>query len=451
MTGACYLLEHFTPLEKPSRILIDCGLFQGGRQDEFRNLAKFPMEMSMIDAVVVTHAHIDHVGRIPKLVKDGYRGKIYSTPATRELAEIMLLDAMGVRMKEEKKRGYSRKTDAPSWPYQKEDIERAMSQWEDVEYGRKFSVGDFKINLREAGHILGSSMIMIEVGGKHIIFTGDMGNVANPLLKEAEDADEANFIVIESAYGDRVHEDIGEANLKLERVIEDTVKKGGVLMIPAFSLERTQKLLFEINNLVEHGRIPQVPIFLDSPLAIEATRIYKKYERYYNDGAKEIIRSGDALFNFPRLKLCATTEESKEINGVPAPKIIIAGSGMSTGGRIVHHEVRYLSDSKSAILLVGYQSAGSLGRQLTDGAREVTILGETIPVRAKVETVSGYSAHADMDKLFGFVRHAADYLEKVFVVQGELKSETFFTQRLRDYIGVDAAMPKTGDSVEFEV
>ena len=279
--------------------------------------------------------------------------------------------------------------------------------------------------------------------------TGDIGNPPTPLLNDPTEIRDADFLFIESTYGSRIHEDRSSRKLKLERVLEDTVRRGGVVMIPAFSLERTQELLFEVNDLVEAGRIPAVPVFLDSPLAISATQIYKKYERYFNTEAYSRIKSGDDLFNFPLLKMTRTTEESKAINLVPPPKIVIAGSGMSTGGRILHHERRYLPDPKSTLLLAGFQAAGSLGRVLQDGAKRVTILGERIEVRAKVETLTGYSAHPDREQLLKFVEKGKDRLKKVFVIQGEPASSLFLVQRIRDYLGVEAYAPAYGEVVEM--
>ncbi len=453
VTGSNYLLETAPRSDsgKGTRILIDCGFFQGSKISEDKNEEPFPYDVSTIDALFVTHGHLDHVGRIPKLVKDGFRGKIFSTPPTRDFGRLILVDSVGVMRKE------ARRARKKHPVYVENDVDRAMRDWEAVDYHEEIKVGDFTATFRDAGHILGSAMVEIILnekssgGGKRekIVFTGDLGNFPNPLLRDTETITDADFLIMESTYGDREHEGGDEAKLKLERMIEDTVHAGGVLMIPAFSLERTQKLLYQINDLTEHGRIPKVPMFLDSPLAIKATEVYKQYERYYNERAKKTILSGDRLFNFPGLKMTMKTEESKAINAVPAPKIIMAGSGMSNGGRIIHHEKRYLPDPKSSLLLIGYQAAGSLGRRLQEGAKEVSILGERVAVNARVETISGYSAHPDMNGLFDFVHNTADTVKKVFVVQGEPRSSLFFTQHIRDYLGVDAVVPDFGDSFEL--
>jgi metallo-beta-lactamase family protein len=292
-------------------------------------------------------------------------------------------------------------------------------------------------------------MIEFEHEGKKIVFTGDLGNSPAPLLRDTEEIKGADYMVIESVYGDRNHESVEERTQKLKEAIENTINKGGALLVPAFSIERTQVLLYEINNLVEDGKIPSVPVFLDSPLAIKVTKVYQNRIQNFNKGVKEEIAGGDDIFKFPLLEFTEHHKESMDIANTPNPKIIIAGSGMSNGGRIVHHEKRHLPDPNSTLLIVGYQAAGSLGRRLLDGAKEVEIMDKKVQVRAQVVNLTGYSAHKDSDGLLEFVDGSAETLKKVFVVMGEQKSSLFLVQRLRDYVGVNAIAPKLGESFEL--
>lgn len=437
VTGANYLLE-----TEKTKILVDCGLFQCPDFCSIENYQPFRYNPSQIDALLVTHAHIDHTGRIPKLISEGFAGKIYSTAPTRDFAALMLEDSIGVLEKEAK-------NSMREIYYREIDVKNALTRWEAVNVGQELTIGDMHITVGNAGHVLGSSMYTVTHGDHKMLFSGDLGNSPNQLLPEHSWPKGITHMLIESAYGDRIHEDTAERRNKLERVIEDTIKKGGTLMIPSFALERTQELLFELNELIEHGRIPSVPIFLDSPLAIKATTIYKKYAGFYSTSAKEHMKVDGDLFQFPKLKFTLTSQESRQINAVPAPKIIIAGAGMMHGGRILHHAKRYLPDPKSAILFIGYLAANSLGRRIFEGAREVTIHGEKIPVRAAAKAIGGYSAHADHEALLEFVNHTRDTLDKVFVVQGELKAGLFLSQRIKDYLGVDSIVPKLGDSFEL--
>lgn len=435
MTGSNYMLE-----SGDTKILIDCGLQQGGHFAERHNFDPFPYRPEEIKAVFITHAHVDHTGKLPKLMKDGFRGTIYSTPPTHDFSELLLLDSEHILAK-----------DAEHFKmpplYTTTDIKNTMALWKTMHYHEPFLVGPFTVEFFDAGHILGSACIRISAEGKSVVFSGDLGNYPAPIIHVTDPLPASDFVLIESTYGDRVHENEDTRMEALEDAIEDTVKSGGTLMIPAFAMERTQELLFHLHTLFEEGRIPRVPVYIDSPLAIKVTTVYKKYENYFNDTSYKMVRSGDDILNFKGLHLTLTTEQSKEINHVPSPKIIIAGSGMSNGGRILHHEARYLPDPRSMILFVGYQAGGSLGRQILEGAKVVKIFGEEVPVHCKSRVLSGYSAHADQPRLMEWVLPRRTTLKKVFVVQGEGESSKVLAQKMRDELAIDTAVPAAGESV----
>ena len=432
VTGACYLLESGT-----AKILIDCGLFQGFRECEDMNFEPFRFVPSEIDALIVTHAHLDHVGRIPKLVREGFRGPIYSTAATRDLAVLILEDALGLA---------ERRDDAL---YEGADVARTFSQWKTLSYREAASPAGVRFFLSDAGHILGSAMAHIEAEGRHILFTGDVGNVPSVLLPPPEVPAGVDTMVIESAYGARAHETAVERVLALERAIEDTAARGGTLMIPAFATERTQDILHLLNEMLHEKRIPEMPIFVDSPLAIRVTQVYEQHHENYREDIKTLLREHPHLFQFKKLRLTPAVEDSKKINDIPPPKVVIAGSGMMAGGRILHHARRYLSDPKSILLVIGYQTGGSLGRRLIDGEKIVKIFGDTVPVRAEVRQIQGFSAHADNPQLFSLAEKNRDTLKRVFVVQGEEAQALHLTQEIRDRLGVAADAPTLYQ--EFEI
>ena len=432
VTGANYLLE-----SGDTRILVDCGLNQGSNFSEKHNWDPFPYNPKDVQAVFITHAHIDHTGRLPKLVKDGFRGKVYSTPPTRDFANVLLLDSEHILMEE------AERFKKPPM-YGIREIEELMARWEGVPYHQTIIVGPIKVTMYSAGHILGSSIVVVEAEGKKIAFSGDLGNSPAPLIGSVEMLEDMDYCVIESTYGDRIHKQI--INGTIEDVIEDTVKNKGVLMIPAFAMERTQKLLFEINELMEHGRVLAVPVFLDSPLAIKVTDVYKKYQDYFDAETTELLKHDSGLFDFTGLKKTLTTDESKSINNVSAPKIIIAGSGMSQGGRILHHEKRYLPDPKSTILFVGYQAQNSLGRKILEGQKVVKIHGEEVPVRCRVVSIGNYSAHADQRQLLAWLSPMRFNLKNVFTIQGESDASAALVKKIENDLAVHAEIPEEGKS-----
>jgi metallo-beta-lactamase family protein len=439
VTGANFMLD-----TGAVAILVDCGLVQGDRFAMAKNAEPFVYDPAAIDYLLVTHAHADHIGRIPKLLKDGFVGDIYSTKATKDLAAVMLRDALKVMEYEAERYGVE-----PL--YGEEDISTALTRWKTVAYDEQFTLKDGITGwYTNAGHILGSGMIHLMRGGSKIVFTGDIGNVPQPLLSAPVIPKEYDYLVMESVYGDRLHEQVAERTELLKHYIEETTAKQGTLIIPAFSLERTQSMLYEINNLVESKQIKPIPVFLDSPLAITVTDLYREHVHYLKPEIQEQIQGGDDIFDFTGLEFTATMSASHSIKKEKGAKVIIAGSGMSHGGRIRRHEREYLDEADTTVLLVGYQSVGSIGRLLQDGAKSVMIDGEKIKVRAKIATIQGFSGHADRDQLLELVAEGSDKAKQVFVTMGEERSSLFLTQRLRDYLGLNAIAPEENQEVEIE-
>ncbi len=439
VTGANFLLE-----SEKYKILVDCGLEQGDQNAFAINRRPFTYDPAVVDVLMVTHAHIDHVGKIPKLLKDGFKGKIYSTSETKELAVLMLADSLKLLSQEAERHGV-----LPI--YEEKDVRASFDLWQSIPYHQATEIlPGYSVYLKDAGHVLGSAMIELTHNGKKMVFTGDLGNSPSPLLRDTENITDADYLLMESVYGDRNHEPIPERQSKFEDVIEDTVKRNGILIIPTFSLEKAQIIIYEMNTLIEAGRIPVVPVYVDSPLAIKITEIYKEHSNDFNSETQAAVKRGDDIFNFPKLHFTSTSEESKQIFRTPNPKIVIAGSGMSNGGRIQHHEVNYLSDPNNTLLFIGYQAAGSAGRQIEDGARSINLLGQNVQIKCQIAKIDGFSSHKDSEHLFQFVENTADTVKKVFVVMGESKSALFLVQRLRDYLGLNAFHPREGESVMLE-
>lgn len=438
VTGANYLLEY-----SGGKILVDCGMFQGLDFVANANYEPFHYNPAEIDFLFVTHGHIDHIGRIPKLVRDGFRGRIIATEPTVELAQLSLRDSVRIIGEEAKMRGKE-----PFFTMV--DVEAADQYFQTTRYARTIELpGNGRVTVLSAGHVLGSAMYRFELDGKVITFTGDIGNKPAPLIGPPDIVGTTDYLIMESAYGDRKHQPAKIGAALLGEVVKETIARKGVLLIPSFALERTQILLFHINNLVETGVIPMTPVYLDSPLAIKITGVYKKYSNYFNEAIQTQIFSGDKIFEFPMLRFSQSVEESKKINKVKPPKIIIAGNGMSTGGRILFHEMMYLSNPNNTILLAGYQVEHSLGRQILDRKDYVHIFGKRIEVKADVHQISSFSAHADNPQLLSFVKeNIANKPKKIFVVQGEENAAWQLAQDLNDG-GYSAQAPDYKDSFEL--
>lgn len=446
VTGSNYLLE-FEDTSLPGgvrKVLIDCGMHQGSNFCERHNYNPFPFNPREISEVFVTHAHIDHTGRLPKLIREGFLGTVYSTPPTRDFAEMLLLDSEHIL-------GQEAQRDNLPPIYDASDVLGLMKQWVGVSYHKPIKLGPAgtgaTVTLFSAGHVLGSSSILIEAEGKRVLFSGDLGNSPSPLIGPAEAPDKVDYCVMEATYGDRNHEALPERQHLLQNVISETMKNRGTLMIPVFALERTQVLLLEIKDMVEKKKIPRVPIFLDSPLAIQLTTIYNRYRDYFKQDVLSRFTSREVIFDFPGLRMTPTTEDSKAINSTSAPKIVIAGSGMSNGGRILYHERNYLSDPRSTLLIFGYQALGSLGRKLLDHAPLVRILGEDVPVRAHIKAIGAYSAHADQRQLLAWVSQFKGTAQKVFLVHGEQVASTVLKSKIEEYVGIVTTAPAEGEQV----
>lgn len=437
VTGSNFLME-FPEGGRTVRILIDCGLLQGARFCEPYNREPFPYDPATIDAVFVTHAHADHIGLLPKLVKEGYEGPIYTTAATAELIPIMLEDSVTLISREAKHCG-------DEAPYTKEEVALVGKYLSVVPYENKVQVSQsVAVSLHNAGHIIGSATVLVEGGGKRTLFTGDLGRRNATLVPERSIPEgPIDYLVTESVYGGRVHEPEDESLAVLRASVERIHKTKGALLIPAFSLERTQIILAALDRMIADGEIESLPVYIDSPLAIKVTEVYRNNPDFLREEVRARLEGGDDPFSFPSLVVSRTAEDSQEAINAAGPKVVIAGAGMSHGGRIRSHEAAFLPDPNSMLLLVGYQTPGSLGRRLKDGAKRVTINGQQVWVKAKVSSVAGFSAHADRDDLLSFAEDVNP--QKAFVVLGEMEQSAFLAQRLSGFLDIEATIPQKGE------
>ena len=455
VTGSRHLLE-----ANGTKILVDCGLYQE-RQFRERNWEPFTCPPESLSAVLLTHAHLDHCGLLPKLVKDGFKGRIYCTEATAEIAQIILLDSAHLQEEdaEFKRKRHKREGREGPYPvvplYTTVDAEACFPQFSTVKYKKTIEVGaGVEATFCDAGHVLGSSIIRVKVSQNgedtSIIFSGDIGRPDRPIVHDPSIVEQADYVLVESTYGDRVHEAPEDSKKLIAEVINSAKQSGGNVVVPSFALERSQELLYYINELLLEKAIPQLPVFLDSPMASRITKVFQKHRELYDDQMTDLVRRNKSPFEFPGLKMAGTSEESKAINRHKGSVMIIAGSGMCTGGRIKHHLVNNISKSRNTIMFTGYQAIGTLGRLIVDGEKEVRILGKQYPVEAKVVRVNGFSAHADKEELLEWLRGLKKPPKKVFVVHGESESANGFGGYLREKTGWPVAVPAYQDEIVLD-
>jgi metallo-beta-lactamase family protein len=440
-----------TLLEKGSlKWLVDCGMFQGGKQLEERNWDLRPYQAQDLSFVLLTHAHIDHSGLIPKLVKEGFRGKVICTKATLDLCEVLLQDSGHIQEMEaewENRKG-KRAGKREAIPlYTMKDAEISLQSFQPVNYGERFPLADgVKLRFQDAGHILGSAIIEIwvEEGGeeKKIIFSGDLGNSDQPLIRNPSIIEEGDVLWLESTYGDRLHKTREETIQELLKIIQEAIAHQTKVVIPAFAVERTQDIIYTLGQFIRKGAIPPIPIYIDSPLAISATEIFKRNSDCFDQETKALLSGGENPLEIPGIIYTKTTEESKAINQDPRPGIIVSASGMCDAGRIKHHLKHHLWREASHIVIIGYQAEGTIGRRIVDGAKVVKLFGEEIAVKAHIHTLGGFSAHADQKGLLGWFSHLHSPRLEVFVNHGEEKISLRLAQLLREQFNVQATVPQ---------
>jgi metallo-beta-lactamase family protein len=437
------------------RFLLDCGLYQGRRRDAFERNSHFPFPVSSIDGVILSHAHIDHSGNLPTLVHHGYSGPIYTTPATVDLCLPMLADSAHLQQKDvefcnrrrehRRAKGLDDQECAPL--YLPEDAERTYPLFRPVGLGETKEVAPgFRYRTYEAGHMLGSTSMVVEADGVRLGFSGDVGRRNLPILRDPVSLDPVDYLIMESTYGDRFHKPVADVAGKLADVVNRTAGRGGKIIVPCFAVGRTQQLVMILHQLMDAHRIPSIPIFVDSPMAINVTEVFRKHPECYDEEANKFLSDGDEPFGFSRLRYIREASESKALNSLHGPFLVLAASGMCEGGRILHHLRNNIEDPRNTVLITGFQAEYTLGRKILNGDREVPIFGEPMQLRAEVVSLDELSGHADQRELIEWMRPLAPRLKRIFLVHGELSQGAALAEVIRKEFKLDVQQPSRGHS-----
>jgi metallo-beta-lactamase family protein len=438
--------------------LLDCGLYQGRRQEAFDRNSHFPFPADSIDSVILSHAHMDHSGNLPTLVRNGFRGPIYTTPATIDLDLAMLADSAHIqqadaefcnkRRAHRKSKGLDDRECAPL--YTLDDAAHTYPLFQAVKLGVCKRVSDaLCYRTFDAGHMLGSTAMIVEAEGVRLAFSGDVGRVGIPIIRDPQPLDPADYLIMECTYGDRLHAPIGHAEDRLADIVNRTANRGGKIIVPCFAVGRTQQVVLMLHQLMEANRIPSIPMFVDSPLAINATEVYRKHPECYDEEARKFLQQDEDPFGFSRLKYVREANESKKLKDLHGPVVIIASSGMCEAGRILHHLRNNIEDPRNTVLITGFQAPYTLGRKIQDRQREVPIFGEPMALRAEVVSLEELSGHADQHELIEWMRPIAKGLKKVFLVHGEPGPGATLAARITKEYGIDAHMPARGESISI--
>ncbi|HTW90509.1 MAG TPA: MBL fold metallo-hydrolase [bacterium] len=448
VTGSKHLLT-----SGKQRLLLECGLFQGHRAEAEHTNRSFPFKAREINWSVISHAHIDHVGNIPNLVKFGFRGPLLMTQGTVALSRLLVEDSAHIQESDIRylNKKLREKGEPPKEPiYTAADAEESLKYLEGMPYAKPRKLGPFKVVLHDAGHILGSALVDIEVEGKRVLFTGDLGRKKMPIINDPVQVAEADYLIMEGTYGNRKHGDYSDVDERLAGIVNRVYARGGRIVVPAFAVERSQEIVYTLNRLRQSKRIPEVPVYVDSPLASRVTEVYRNYPQYYDAEALQMLNGHRYLFDFPGLRYIESVEDSKALNVSKEPCIIISASGMCEAGRVLHHLKYAVEDPKNLVLIVSFQAENTLGRRIAERQPVVRIYGEEHPLRAEVEVMDEFSAHADHDGLIQYVSAMnISRLKKVFIVHSELEAATALVEPLKRLGVREVLIPEIGEEHEF--